>query len=1733
MPVLTPNGPYYDRFDATKGYHKVLFKPTTSVQVGELNEFQTILQNQIEKFGDNIFKKGTVIDGCNFVYHNSYPYVKISDVSDTGSTVNPTQMEGLFAVDSNGLKAYIVDSVEGYESTSPDLKTLYIKYTNAGDDLTAESFTPGDVLEIKYGNNGLFGITVNNRGTGFSNTDSMVFTSAVMIRVESGTFTNGEYITCEDTGSNVQIIGVETTDSDNLVILKLAPRTADLANGDVDSTTWTVNTLDVIHNIGNTVIGTVVKQYGTGAVGRIQTDASGRITSTILNYSGAGYSIVPHVTVRSIDNLSGLGTLSLTGRNYLTKVNIPGSGDSVGNGYAFSIGEGVIYQKGYFIRVEPQTVVVSKYSQTPNNISVGFTTEEKIISAAIDPDLLDNVLETDNRYAYGADRLQLIPTLYTVNTDVAQSNTEFLPLVEWNQGNPYKVNQVTNYSKIGDEMATRTKDASGNFVLDPFLVTTDSVTNAEMESQSYSVIIDPGSAYIDGYRVKTLANYRFDLNKGTDTKISNNQKISINYDKYIRISEAGGLFQFSTGDTVKLYDTAKGFLSNTTYITTANTTPPGSQIGTARIRSMVLENGTPGDPTAIYKLYLFDISTRPGKNFKNAKSVYYDGTAYKGIADVVLETDATTGSNVAILYGAQNDALVFPTRFESIRNSNNTTYTYRTIDQTTATGNNGILTKSIVSSPDEFYPYSGTLSSTQLKELYIVPVSRDLVAYTSLTGAASCNTTSINVIGSGTTFINDLKAGDYITLSPNASANAIKKVVSVVNNTFLTLDSNCSFANTSTNLFRTFPKNVPVPFGTRSGLSANVDAGGNILTVNFGTTFAGTTSANTLVGVNIERTNISSTSKTANRNRYVKLRLSNAAANTVGPWCLGVPDAIRLKNVYIGTSTVNVDSTSVASDFYIDNNQTVDYLGLSYLYKHPKSGLTLESTDYLLVEFDYMVRSDDGYFDTTSYLGTSNAEQISTLDSLAVDDLTTSACSWEVPEMHTKTGKYYDMLNCFDFRPAAANTVAPSITVAGAPINPGSTLSFGNTADPANSKKFPLPGTICRSDIEHYMGRLDTVIIGGDGYADVIEGTYSADPVYRREAAVPTDALKLQTIVVPPYPNITENISQAVNDVVNTRIVNEVILGQRIKDHRIHTTLNANNVAIEQPKAYTMSEISQLERRLKVLEYYNGLTLLETSITNKVIPSSIDNSVNRFKFGFFVDDFSSTLYSELKNPQYAASLETASQIVNYQSLTSNTISVQANNLIAPPKFVFGIPHNFTIDRDNTTVGSRKSYTIATQRNATDIPVVCNTELQVVYSNTSGGGYSNAYFYRSGTVSLSNWGVLSHSVTATDDIAFGVDAAVAGPAKLFWATRDREKRFVSVDPYFAVRQTTNSSIRTLDSISLYGHPGDLVAPVGASFNISTLTPIVTSANSRAITNNEFIFLASNPYAADFMTLASSVGATVTQQNFFKTNGLANGQQWIANSVAAGTLSNFLADDFIALGQGWVSGVGEIDFTFDPSKGKTLIITTTSADDPYANSSPAGGDGGMPAFISGVDFVWLLVLPVATTSNTGIVVDPCGAATTTNYNGTMQISTNFSISAVPSLKQYDYVTVSCSGLKPSSKHLLFINGINNTNVINKQVRPVGGNFGDSIITGPDGKVNFEVYYPDSMNTSGLNVTRNNTVNVNMLISRGYSSLTIPEFSSNNTFKSSYDPLVTLELKTAGSSCKASSSLFFDNI
>ena len=69
--------PYYDDYSDDKLFHRILFRPAFAVQARELTQLQTILQNQVARFGQHMFKEGSVVIPGSVAYDDSYYAVKL------------------------------------------------------------------------------------------------------------------------------------------------------------------------------------------------------------------------------------------------------------------------------------------------------------------------------------------------------------------------------------------------------------------------------------------------------------------------------------------------------------------------------------------------------------------------------------------------------------------------------------------------------------------------------------------------------------------------------------------------------------------------------------------------------------------------------------------------------------------------------------------------------------------------------------------------------------------------------------------------------------------------------------------------------------------------------------------------------------------------------------------------------------------------------------------------------------------------------------------------------------------------------------------------------------------------------------------------------------------------------------------------------------------------------------------------------------------------------------------------------------------------------------------------------------------------------------------------------------------------------------------------------------------------------------------------------------------------
>lgn len=543
--------PYWDDFDENKDFHKILFQPSVAVQARELNQLQSILQNQIAKFGDNVLREGTIISGCNFVELASrFNYVKIMDQSTDGITVVIGDYLDAKAVGVvTGVEAKIVDIAGGYQSQAPDLNTLYLKYTKSGTS-NEKVFSPSENIEIQN-------------------------------------WTNGN--------------------------------------------------------------------------------------------------VIKTVTVAGSVDLS-----------------------PVGNSYGVRVDGGWIFQKGTFVRVDPQLTIVSKYTNTPNDVLVGFSTNESIITSNNDSSLYDNAIGSPNFNAPGADRFKLVAILVAKTKAEAKADEAFFAIQEYTNGKVSRRNLGTKFNSIDSTLSRRTFEESGNYTVHPFGI---NVQKNDANTSLLTVDAGPGLAYVDGSRVELINTIKLDIDKSFTANTEIQQNIITNYGHYVVVDEMIGSFAFNNASSISLINAPQ-----TRFTAGTVGTIPSGQIGTAKIHSIVHHAGTVGTATGQSRLYLFDIKMNSGSSFKDVKSFFFNGTTNKGAADAVIAAN----SSVAIDEFAFQK-MIFPIGRESIKNipSASTKYVYRNVDTSLSMSLTGTIVINLTAGQQ--WPYNnGLLNLTQKEEITLI-----------------------------------------------------------------------------------------------------------------------------------------------------------------------------------------------------------------------------------------------------------------------------------------------------------------------------------------------------------------------------------------------------------------------------------------------------------------------------------------------------------------------------------------------------------------------------------------------------------------------------------------------------------------------------------------------------------------------------------------------------------------------------------------------------------------------------------------------------------------------------------------------------------------------------------------------------------------------------------------------------------------------------------------------------
>ena len=163
--------PYFDDYDPSNDFYRVLFKPGYPVQARELTALQSILQNQIEKFGQHFFKEGAKVIPGNTGYNRIYYGIQINNnyqgipVSAYVDQLIGTKITG----QRSGVSA-VVDKVLLADDSERGQLTLYINYlTSNTSNNSTQVFADGEELTCtEIITSGLLGNTAIDAGSPFA-----------------------------------------------------------------------------------------------------------------------------------------------------------------------------------------------------------------------------------------------------------------------------------------------------------------------------------------------------------------------------------------------------------------------------------------------------------------------------------------------------------------------------------------------------------------------------------------------------------------------------------------------------------------------------------------------------------------------------------------------------------------------------------------------------------------------------------------------------------------------------------------------------------------------------------------------------------------------------------------------------------------------------------------------------------------------------------------------------------------------------------------------------------------------------------------------------------------------------------------------------------------------------------------------------------------------------------------------------------------------------------------------------------------------------------------------------------------------------------------------------------------------------------------------------------------------------------------------------------------------------
>ena len=1191
--------PYFDDFDATKGYQRVLFKPGTPIQARELTTLQSILQNQVEKFGKHFFKEGSMVIPGQIGYDSEYSYVQIDD-AHLGIPVS-TYIDKFVGKSIKGETSGVTAVVENYITNTQSEKnnyTLYVKYKSSSDtNFTNKTFVDGEnLISLENVDYTLSTIRANTSFATSIISGSVGKGSAA--KIEEGVyFVRGFFITVPkqvailDQYANTPTYRVGLLIDEEIAVA--SNNYNDLFDNAQGFSNYAAPGADRL-KISTTLIKKEIDDFNDQDFVELLRVENGGLTKFVdktdynlirdelarRTYDESGDYYVRPFDINVKESLN--DRIGNNGVYYSSQKTKQGNAPSK-NLACISISPGKAYVRGYEIETISNTIVDIEKPRTTEraeNASIPFNVGRQI--------LLNNVFGSiavglTTEVSLYSDRTATVGVSSGTKIGVAR-------LYDLKLKNTAYSNATTQFESSLYDIQTYTV-----------------LTINTALTQTAPAYIQGKNSGAKGYLVSNVsASTTLTLYQVSGSFVANEQ-IKING---LDVSRSiASVKDYSLSDVHQIY--SPGFTADPISSKTLSVVEPGTQVtitsgGTVTTSNQNFYVGINVGDIVSY--------TKQGESVPTYNKVSVVSGSSKSLT--IVATTSVSGICSGALPGSTITANDFKVVSLDVLNTQNA-FLYARLNNSKVsnldlTGSDVVFKKSYTITAGEFSDGAWSQTLETDTSLTFEPFDEEDYNLTFADGTVAILDNQKLVPSGRTISIQNItvNSGAAILTATLKKVNAKTRKKSYNRCSSLTINKTSSGISTNISGLT-----VSAVYGLRvedDEISLNVPDVESVIGVfESSSSSTPTLPAITIIGLNSNILNSIKGERIVGKDTgAVASLVSNDGTNEVkfvylNENIFSVGEKVTFEESQIsGTvDSIQVGDKNIRTNFILDEGQRSEYLDFSRLIRKPQ--VAAPTKQITIIYNNYTIDSSDAgdFVGVNSYDKDRYGDDISSVDGISLSD---------VIDLRPRVAPYSGTKSPFEYE---------------------SRVFTGQNS----TQNIFAQNKVINLSYDYYLPRIDRLFLTKEGAFIVNKGVPSLQPKLPNGL---DSCLEIATIRLPAYLNKSEDAS----------------------------------TSLVQHKRYTMKDISRLEDRLSNVEYYTSLSLLETDTQNLTIRDAT-TKLDRFKCGFFVDNFRSYNGGEITNRDYKSSIDTANGLLRPTHYTTSI------DLLLGSEAVIGIGQTSNPDAD--------------------------------------------------------------------------------------------------------------------------------------------------------------------------------------------------------------------------------------------------------------------------------------------------------------------------------------------------------------------------------------------------------------------------------------------------------------------